>query len=402
MLPSPLPPRRRRVTSLPFLFRMPVRLEHFDQFEQFGLSAPLLRGLADAGYEMPSPLQVACLPPLLAGRDLIAQGYTGTGKTLAFVLPLLEGLDLCGSQPQILVLTTSSAMSVQMAELFLRLAKYLPGFHVLPIHGGDGQVVQLRQLERGVHVVIGTPRWVVGHVENGRLDLTGLRTLVLDEADELLRMGFQEDIEAIFGLAPDQLQTAVFAATRTRSLQRLVQDYLCSPVDVILPDTVIAVPDLRQRYWLVEANHKLDALIRLIEVEAHFEAALVCVHTQTCAERLADKLVARGYGAGALHGDTPMLRRNLVVEQLANKRVDIVVTTDLALLDLVLARISHIIHYDPPCDARGYRQRLACAPAAQGSILLVNQAEMRMLHCIEHDIGQSIEPLALPERTREH
>lgn len=370
-------------------------------FDDFALSRPLLLAVAEAGYEAPSPLQRACIPPILAGRDLFALGHAGTGKSLAFSLPLLEGLDLTDRLPQVLVLTPSSDMAVQVAELFLRLARYLPGFHVLPIHGGDGQVVQLRQLERGVHVVVGTPRWTLGHVENGRLALADLRTLVLDDADELLRMDFQEDIAALFGHAPAGAQTLVFAAGRTHTLDRLLEQYLRDPVIVALPEAPVAVPGLRQRHWQVDAGHKLAALIRLVEVEAHFEAALVFVHTQTGADELAERLAARGYGAAAIHGHTAQRQWDLVAARLAMKHIDIVVATDAAPCKQNLARISHVIHYDLPCDTTAYRERLSRVPAAHSSLLLVAPGELRMLHSIEHGIGEPIKPLALPERSRE-
>jgi ATP-dependent RNA helicase DeaD len=373
-----------------------------DAFAAFELSRPLLLAVDEAGYEAPSPLQRACIPAILAGRDLFAQGHAGTGKALAFALPLLEGLDLTDRLPQVLVLTPSSDMAVQVAELFLRLARYLPGFHVLPIHGGDGQVVQLRQLERGVHVVVGTPRWTIGHVENGRLALADLRTLVLDDADELLRMGFQEDIVALFGHAPAELQTLVFAAGHTHALDRLAAEYLHDPVTVALTEEPVSVPTLRQRHWQVDAGHKLEALIRLIEVEAHFEAALVFVHTQTAAEDLAEKLSARGYAAAAIHGHTPRRQWDLVAARLAMKHIDIVVATDSAMHNPGLPRVSHLIHYDLPCDTTAYRERLSYVPTAHSSLLLVAPTELRMLHSIEHGIGAAVKPLALPERQRGH
>jgi ATP-dependent RNA helicase DeaD len=373
-----------------------------EAFGAFQLSHSLLLAVAEAGYEVPSALQEACIPPILAGRDLFAQGYSGSGKNLAFALPLLEGLDLTDRLPQVLVLTPSGEMAVQLAELFLSLARYLSGFHVMPIHGGEGQVVQLRQLERGVHVVIGTPRWTLGHIETGRLGLADLRTLVLDDADDLLRMGLQEDIAAIFGHAPAERQVVVFAADRTRALDRLAKEYLRDPVTVALPDEPVAVPALRQRHWQVDGGHKLEALIRLIEVEARFEAALVYVHTQTASEELADKLSARGYGAAAIDGHTSRRQLDLVAAKLAMKHIDIVVATDPALPGLDLKRISHVIHYDLPCDTAAYRTRIGHAPTAHSSLLLVAPTEMRMLHGIEHGIGQSIEPLLLPQRTREH
>ncbi|MEW6164988.1 MAG: DEAD/DEAH box helicase [Pseudomonadota bacterium] len=371
-------------------------------FRSFGLSRPLLAAVGEAGYETPSPLQQACIPPLLAGRDLFAEGHPGAGKTLAFALPLLEGLDLSARLPQVLVLTPSGAAAVRIAELFMHLARYLQGFHVMPIHGGEGQAVQLRQLERGVHVVVGTPRWTLGHVESGRLALASLRTLVLADADEMLRMNFREDIEALCARAPAARQNVVFAAGRSHALECLVKQCLREPVVVALQEASVAVPPLRQRYWQVEAGHKLGALIRLVEVEAHFEAALVYVHTQTAAERLAEQLAARGYAAEAVHALTAKRQVDLVAARLAAKHIDIVVATDAALPDTALKRISHVIHHDLPCDAADYRARLAAAPTAHSSLLLPGTHEMSMLHDIEHGTGQSIEPLVLPERPREH
>jgi ATP-dependent RNA helicase DeaD len=371
-------------------------------FGIFPLSPALLLAVAEAGYEVPCQMQQACIPPILAGRDLTAQGYSGSGKHLAFVLPLLEGLDLSDPLPQVLVLTPTGELAIQIAELFQNLARHLSGFHVLPIHGGEGQMVQLRQLDRGVNVVVGTPRWTLGHIENGRLLLDHLRTLVLDCADDLLRMDFQEDIAAIFAHAPAQRQTVVFAADRLRGLDRLIQERLHDPVAVVLPDEPVEAPALRQRYWPVDSAHKLEALIRLIEVEARFNAALVYVHTQIAAANLAEKLAARGYGVAAIDGDTPRRTLDRVANQLAEKRIDLVVATDPALPGLELSRVTHVIHYDLPCDTAAYHTRLAHAPTAHSSLLLVGPTEMRMLHGIEHGIGQSIDPLVLPQRSRGH
>lgn len=371
-------------------------------FAAFKLSRPLLMAIAEAGYEAPSPLQQACIPTILSGADMVVETHAGSGKTLAFVLPLLEGLDLSDRLPQVLVLTSSGDEAIRIAEAFQHLARYLPGFHVMPLCGGDGQVVQLRQLERGVHVVIGTPRWTLGHVEMQRLALADLRTLVLDDADELLRAGFQEDLDALFKLAPAKRQTLVFASNRTRALNALVQQYLANPVTIALPQVPLDIPSLRQRYWQVDNGHKLDALLRLIEIESRFEAALVFVHTPGEAEWLAEKLGARGYAVAIIHSHTPGRQCDLVSGQLAKRQIDIIIATDAACQQLDLWRISHVIHYDMPCDTPLYQARLARAPARHSVLLLVTSHEMSMLHDIEHGIGNAIDPLALPERSREH
>lgn len=380
-----------------------MTVEHLDHaFAAFNLSRPLLMAVVEAGYETPSQLQQACIPPILSGHDLVVETHAGSGKTLAFVLPLLEGLDLSDRLPQVLVLTPSGEEAIRIAEAFQHLARYLPGFHVMPLCGGDGQVVQLRQLERGVHVVIGTPRWMLGHVEKNRLTLTDLRTLVLDDADELLRAGFQEDLDALFRLAPAKRQTLVFARDRTRALTSFVQQYLVAPVTITQPQASLDIPALRQRYWQVDAGHKLEALIRLVEIESRFEAALVFVHTPGEAELLMEKMGARGYAVATIHSHTPGRQCELIATQLAKRHIDIVIATDAACRQIDLWRISHVIHYDLPCDTGVYQVRIARAPAAHTILLLVTPHEMSKLHDIEHGIGSAIDPLTLPERPREH
>ncbi len=377
--------------------------QHLNQaFAAFKLSRPLLMAVVEAGYEAPSQLQQACIPPILSGQDLVVETHAGSGKTLAFVLPLLEGLDLSDRLPQVLVLTPSGEEAIRIAEAFQHLARYLPGFHVMPLCGGDGQVVQLRQLERGVHVVIGTPRWMLGHVEKNRLTLTDLRTLVLDDADELLRAGFQEDLDALFRLMPAKRQTLVFASGRTRALTSFVEQHLVDPVTITLPQVPLDIPALRQRYWQVDAGHKLEALIRLIEIESRFEAALIFVHTPSEAESLTEKMSARGYAVATIHSHTPGRQCDLVSAQLVRRHIDIIIATDAACQQIDLERISHVIHYDLPCDTSVYQVRIARAPAAHTILLLVTPHEMSMLHDIEHGIGSAIDPLALPERSREH
>ncbi|MDP2793638.1 MAG: DEAD/DEAH box helicase [Sulfurisoma sp.] len=373
-----------------------------ERFAQLGISDPLLLGLEDAGYEQPSPLQVACISPLRAGRDLIGQVQPGAGKTLAFVLPLLEKIDPTEHRPQAMVLTPTHDIAVHVAEVCQRCARHLPDFHVLPIHGGEGLIVQQRQMKRGVHAVIGTPCWVIDHVEGKRLSLDGLRMLVLDDADDMLRMGFGQDIDWIFAHVPPQCQTVVFYAFLQEQARRLLQRHLHAPLRLpLLPPTpAAAIPGMRQRYWKVGRAHKLGALARLIEVEAELDAALVFVHTRTAAAELAELLAARGYGVVAIDGEMPVAWRDAAVARLKNREIDIVVTTDLAARGIDVARISHVIHYDMPCDTDSYLERISHVGPRGTAILLVAPYEIPMFIGLEHSIGQPIPELALPERPR--
>jgi len=280
-----------------------------ESFAQLELSPPILEALAGIGYETPSPIQAACIPHLRAGHDLLGEAQTGTGKTAAFALPLLDRLDLSARKPQVLVLTPTRELAIQVAEAFQRYAKNLPGFHVLPIYGGQSMVVQLRQLSRGAHVVVGTPGRVMDHIERASLNLDSLKTLVLDEADEMLRMGFIDDVEWILEHVPAERQTALFSATMPDAIRRVAHRYLREPREVKIKTATTTVTTIRQRFCQIAVAHKLDALTRILEVEEEFDAAIVFVRTKTATVELAEKLEARGYAAAALNGDmTQQLR----------------------------------------------------------------------------------------------
>lgn len=375
---------------------MPARTRRFNQL---GISEPILRVLTEFGYETPSAMQAACIPPLLTGRDLIGQAHTGTGKTLAFALPLLERLDLSNRHPQVLVLTPSHELAVHVADVFQNYAKYLAGFHVLPIHGGMGLVVQQRHMERGVHVVIGTPRWVQDHMAGGRLDAGGLRSVVLDDTDEMLDMGFADDIDWICGRLPAQRQTALFSTTFTEPVRRIAARHLRDPIEIAACPLMADQSAVRQRHWQVDDKHKLEALIRLIEVEPCLDAALVFVDTKPAALELAAKLEARGYGAAALHAHTGKAERQRLIEQLSQQAIDLLVITDAALGDLDLPRVTHAISYDIPHDAESHLRRLAPLKPTGSAILLAAPREMRMVHALEQATRQPIEALVLPERS---
>jgi len=370
-------------------------------FAELNLSAPLLQALADVGYETPSPIQQACIPPLLAGSDLLGEAQTGTGKTAAFALPLLQRLDLHDPQPQLLVLTPTRELAIQVAEAFQKYAKYLSGFHVLPVYGGQSMYLQLKQLRRGAHVIVGTPGRVMDHIERGSLALGGLKALVLDEADEMLRMGFIEDVEWILEHTPAERQTALFSATMADPIRRVARQHMREPQEVRIKAATRTVAAIRQRYWQVSGTNKLDALTRILEVDEDLDAALVFVRTKTATAELAERLEARGYAAAALNGDMNQQMRERVIEQLKAGEIDIVVATDVAARGIDVARVSHVINYDIPYDTEAYVHRIGRTGRAgrQGTaILFVAPREFRMLRTIERVTRATIEPLTLPSR----
>ncbi len=372
-----------------------------DNFQALNLSAPLLKALADVGYETPSPIQAACIPHLLAGQDLLGEAQTGTGKTAAFALPLLHRLDLNIKSPQVLVLTPTRELAIQVAEAFQRYAKHLPDFHVLPVYGGQSMVVQLRQLKRGAHVVVGTPGRIMDHIERKSLVLDGLAALVLDEADEMLRMGFIDDVEWILEHTPTTRQTALFSATMPEPIRRVAHRYLRDPQEVKIKASTTTVATIRQCFCQVNGAHKLDALTRILEVEEAFDAAIIFVRTKTATVELADKLEARGYAAAALNGDMTQQLRERVVEQLKRGSLDIVIATDVAARGLDVARITHVINYDIPYDTEAYVHRIGRTGRAGRTgtaILFVTSREIRMLKTIERATRQKITPLPLPSR----
>ena len=271
-------------------------------FSDLELAAPLLTALEGVGYEKPSPIQAQAIPHLLQGLDLLGHAPTGTGKTAAFALPLLSRLDLDDKQVQVMVLTPTRELAIQVAEAFQRYATHLRGFHVLPIYGGQDYSGQLRQLKRGVHVVVGTPGRIMDHMRRGTLRLGGLKALVLDEADEMLRMGFIEEVEWILEQIPETRQMALFSATMPREIERIARRHLDDPKEISIKAKTATAETIRQRYWVVSGLHKLDALTRILEVEP-FDAVLIFVRTKTATSELADRLEARGYSAAAMNGD---------------------------------------------------------------------------------------------------
>ena len=369
-------------------------------FNQLALNKPILQILDEVGYETPSPIQAQTIPLLLAGRDLVGQAQTGTGKTAAFALPILNRLELKQKDPQVLVLVPTRELAIQVAEAFQKYATHLKGFHVLPIYGGQDYRVQIRALQRGVHVVVGTPGRVMDHMRRGTLKLDMLRTLVLDEGDEMLRMGFIDDVEWILEQTPPGRQVALFSATMPQQIRRIATRHLKDPAEITIKVKTTTAETIRQRYWPVSGVHKLDALTRILEAEP-FDAMLVFVRTRIATVELAEKLEARGYAAAALSGDIPQAQRERTIEQLKGGKLDIIVATDVAARGLDVARISHVVNYDIPYDTEAYVHRIGRTGRAgrKGeAILFVSPRERRMLRSIEHATRQPITEMRLPSR----
>ncbi|HEX2596970.1 MAG TPA: DEAD/DEAH box helicase [Luteimonas sp.] len=368
------------------------------RFTDLALPEPLLRALADVGYETPSPIQAATIPPLLQGRDVLGQAQTGTGKTAAFALPILARIDPAQQKPQALVLAPTRELAIQVAEAFQKYATHLPGFHVLPIYGGQSYGPQLSALKRGVHVVVGTPGRVIDHLERGSLDLSQLRCLVLDEADEMLRMGFIDDVEAVLKKVPATRQVALFSATMPPQIRRIAQTYLKDPVEVAIKASTTTATNIRQRYWMVSGVNKLDALTRILEAEP-FDGMLVFARTKLGTQELAEKLAARGLSAAAIHGDVEQKQRERMIQSLKDGGIDILVATDVAARGLDVERVSHVLNYDIPYDTESYVHRIGRTGRAGRSgeaILFVAPRERGMLGAIERATRQKIEPMQLP------
>jgi len=372
-----------------------------ESFAELGLSEGLLKTLSEIGYETPSPIQAECIPVLLDGRDLIGQAQTGTGKTAAFALPLMEQIDVKLTKPQALVLTPTRELAIQVAEALQSYARNMPGFHVLPIYGGQSYTIQLKQLSRGAHIIVGTPGRVMDHLERKTLNLDHLKTLVLDEADEMLRMGFIDDVEWILERTPEKHQTALFSATMPDQIRRVAQKYLVEPREIKIKSATATVAAVRQVYWQVSGMHKLDALTRILEVEENFDAAIIFVRTKNATVELADKLSARGYAAAALNGDLNQQMRERVIEQLKSGALDIVVATDVAARGIDVPRVSHVVNYDIPYDTEAYVHRIGRTGRAGrtgNAILFVAPREVSMLRSIERATRSPIAPLTLPSR----
>jgi len=367
-------------------------------FRDLALGAPVLKALESVGYETPSPIQAATIPHLLGGRDVLGQAQTGTGKTAAFALPILSQVDLAAKLPQALVLAPTRELAIQVAEAFQKYAANLPGFHVLPIYGGQSYEPQLKALRRGVHVVVGTPGRVLDHMKRGTLNLSALKCLVLDEADEMLRMGFIDDVEFVLKETPPTRQVALFSATMPSQIRRIAQTYLHDPAEVTIRSKTTTATNIRQRYWLVSGVNKLDALTRILEAE-DFDGLLIFARTKAATQELAEKLEARGFAAAALNGDMEQKARERTVARLKNGDLDIVVATDIAARGLDVERISHVVNYDIPTDTESYVHRIGRTGRAGRSgeaILFIAPRERHLLKAIERATRQNISAMELP------
>ncbi|MBT4122477.1 MAG: DEAD/DEAH box helicase [Candidatus Ruthia sp.] len=369
------------------------------KFSDFGLSDSILSVLDSIGYETPSPIQEQCITHLLNGEDIIGQAQTGTGKTAAFALPLLDNIDLSLNAPQILILAPTRELAIQVSEAVQVYARGLKGFHVLPIYGGQSYDVQLRPLKRGVHCVVGTPGRVMDHIKKGTLKLDKLKSFVLDEADEMLKMGFIDDIKWVMERIPEQRQIALFSATMPNIIKRVAEKFLNNPKIVKVKNKTETAPTIGQKYCLVGGlSQKLDALTRILEV-TEFDAMIIFARTKTLTVELSEKLSARGFSAEAINGDIQQSQREKIINKFKKGGIDILVATDVAARGLDVPRISHVVNYDIPQDAETYVHRIGRTGRAgrEGeAILFVSHRERRMLNNIERVTRQKIEPLELP------
>jgi len=368
------------------------------KFADLGLAAPILKTLEEIGYETPSPIQEKAIPVLLAGGDILGTAQTGTGKTAAFALPILSKIDIRQKDPQVLVLAPTRELAIQVAEAFQTFSRGIKGLHVLPVYGGSEYGTQIRALKRGVHVVVGTPGRVMDHIKKGTLKLDTLTCMVLDEADEMLRMGFIDDVEWILKHTPKTRQIALFSATMPKEVHRIANTYLQNPTEVIIKQKAATASLIDQKYWLVSGLHKLDALTRILEAE-EFDGIIIFVRTKTATVELAEKLEARGYAAAALNGDIAQNQRERIVDHLKKGKLDILIATDVVARGLDVDRISHVINYDIPYDNESYVHRIGRTGRAGRSgtaILFVAPRERRLLRSIEATTKKTIPQMELP------
>ncbi|WP_109210082.1 MULTISPECIES: DEAD/DEAH box helicase [Microbacterium] len=367
-------------------------------FSDLGLSQPVLKALKDIGYETPSAIQAATIPTLLGGRDVVGMAQTGTGKTAAFALPIIDRLDLGQKTPQALVLAPTRELALQVCEAFEKYAAHLKDVHILPVYGGQGYGVQLSALRRGVHIVVGTPGRIIDHLEKGTLDLSELQYLVLDEADEMLKMGFAEDVETILAETPETKQVALFSATMPATIRRMSKQYLHDPEEITVKAKTQTSANISQRYLVTAWQQKMDALTRILEVE-NFDGMIVFGRTRSITEEIAEKLRARGYSAAAINGDIAQPQREKTVNQLKSGKLDILVATDVAARGLDVERVSHVVNYDIPTDAESYVHRIGRTGRAGRSgdaISFVTPRERGLVKMIERATRQELTEIPLP------
>lgn len=367
-------------------------------FSSLGLNSFIITALNDMGYLKPSPIQAACIPYLLSGKDVLGMAQTGSGKTAAFALPLLNNIKLDVKIPQILVLTPTRELAVQVAEAFSNFSKNLIGIHVLPLYGGQRYELQLKSLRRGPQIVVGTPGRLLDHLKRKTLNLSYLRGLVLDEADEMLRMGFIEDVETIMAEIPAKHQTALFSATMPEIIRRISRRFMRNPKEIRIQSNIATRPDIQQSYWMVYGK-KTDALIRFLEAE-DFSATIIFVRTKSATLEVSEALERSGYNCAALNGDMNQSLREQTLEKLRDGRLDILIATDVAARGLDVDRISFVVNYDIPMDSESYVHRIGRTGRAgrKGKALLfVENRERRLLRNIERTMKVVISEVNLPK-----
>jgi ATP-dependent RNA helicase DeaD len=370
-------------------------------FSDLNLAPSILKVVNELGYETPTPIQQQSIPSLLAGRDVLGQAQTGTGKTAAFALPLLSQIDTNKQHPQLLILTPTRELALQVAEAIQTYSRHLKGCHVLPVYGGQNMAQQLRQLKRGVQVIVGTPGRIKDHLQRGTLKLNNIKATVIDEADEMLRMGFIADVEEILSAAPEDRQSALFSATMPKEILGVARKHLKNPIEIRIKSKTSTVEKISQRYWQVKGMHKLDALTRILEAE-EFDGMLIFVRTKIATVELSEKLEARGFSSSALNGDMTQQLREKTIDRLKSGSLDIVVATDVVARGLDVQRISHVVNYDIPYDTESYVHRIGRTGRAGregNAILFVAPREKRMLAAIERATKQPIKAMSLPSRS---
>ncbi|MDR1811229.1 MAG: DEAD/DEAH box helicase [Candidatus Fibromonas sp.] len=367
-------------------------------FADLGLSQDIMQAVQKAGYENPTPIQTQTIPLLLAGKNLLGTAQTGTGKTAAFALPLLSRLDFEGKYPSLLVLTPTRELAIQVSEAVQRYSAFMKDFHVVPVYGGQDMGIQLRALKRKAQVIVATPGRLIDHLERKTIDLSGVQAIVLDEADEMLDMGFQEDVEYILEATPESAQRALFSATMPTAVQKIVAAYLGEYETIRIASKTATVEKIRQRYLPVRQEHKMEALTRVLEGE-EFEGMLIFVRTKQATAEVAERLEARGFNAVPLSGDLAQSLRERTLNRLKEGKIDIVVATDVAARGLDVERITHVLNYDIPYDTESYVHRIGRTGRAGrdgNAILFVTPRENRLLAMIEKETRQKIEKMNLP------
>ncbi len=369
-------------------------------FRDLALSESMLSAIEASGYTTATPIQAQAIPPLLAGRDVLGQAQTGTGKTAAFALPMLQRIDVSQKHPQVLVFAPTRELAIQVAEAFQRYAVGLRGLKVAPIYGGQDYQVQFRLLDRGAHVIVGTPGRIVDHIRRGSISLAGLKGLVLDEADEMLRMGFTEDVDWVLSQAPTERQTALFSATMPAAIRQIAQRHLRNPVEINVRQATATADTIQQRYLISPPHQKEAALARILEAE-ETDGVLIFVKTKASTEPLADFLTSHGHRAAALSSDVAQKQRERILEQLRSGAIDVIVATDVAARGLDVQRISHVINYDLPFDTESYVHRIGRTGRAgrEGqAILFLHPRERHMLQRIERATRQTIPQMEVPSK----